>query len=48
MRLTNNLFTRVAEWTKKYSNLPDSYIERTMRQVRHFTYFLLDTLTRLL
>ncbi|XP_043684130.1 probable 39S ribosomal protein L24, mitochondrial [Vespula pensylvanica] len=33
MRLTNNLFTRVAEWTKKYSNLPDSYIERTMRQV---------------
>ncbi|XP_035730413.1 probable 39S ribosomal protein L24, mitochondrial [Vespa mandarinia] len=33
MRLTNYLFKRVAEWTKKYSNLPDSYIDRTMRQV---------------
>ncbi|KAK2579464.1 hypothetical protein KPH14_010779 [Odynerus spinipes] len=33
MRLTNSLFTRIAEWSKKYANLPDSYIERTMRQV---------------
>ncbi|KAI4497310.1 hypothetical protein M0802_007557 [Mischocyttarus mexicanus] len=33
MRLTDHLFKRVAEWTKKYSNLPDSYIDRTMRQV---------------
>ncbi|XP_015177156.1 PREDICTED: probable 39S ribosomal protein L24, mitochondrial [Polistes dominula] len=33
MRLTNYLCKRVAEWTKKYSNLPDSYIDRTMRTV---------------
>lgn len=33
MRLTNTLMTRVAEWTKKFANLPDSYIERSMRQI---------------
>lgn len=33
MRLTKSLFSKIPEWSKKYSNLPDSYIERSMRQV---------------
>ncbi|KAL0102056.1 hypothetical protein PUN28_018537 [Cardiocondyla obscurior] len=33
MRLTSTLLKRVGEWSKKYANLPDRYIERTMRQV---------------
>lgn len=33
MRLTSTLLRRVGEWSKKYSNLPDSYIERAMAQV---------------
>ncbi|KAL6259160.1 hypothetical protein P5V15_009081 [Pogonomyrmex californicus] len=33
MRLTSSLLRRVKEWSKKYSNLPDSYINRAMRQV---------------
>ncbi|XP_012062381.1 PREDICTED: probable 39S ribosomal protein L24, mitochondrial [Atta cephalotes] len=33
MRLTSSLLKRVGEWSKKYANLPDSYIERAMAQV---------------
>lgn len=33
MRLTSTLLRRVGEWSKKYSNLPDSYIKRVMAQV---------------
>ncbi|KYQ60436.1 putative 39S ribosomal protein L24, mitochondrial [Trachymyrmex zeteki] len=33
MRLTSSLLRRVGEWSKKYANLPDSYIERAMAQV---------------
>ncbi|XP_029680370.1 probable 39S ribosomal protein L24, mitochondrial [Formica exsecta] len=33
MRLTSTLLRRVGEWSKKYANLPDSYIDRTMAQV---------------
>jgi len=33
MRLTSSLLRRVGEWSKKYSNLPDSYIKRAMEQV---------------
>jgi len=34
MRLTHSLLRRgVGQWSKKYSNLPDSYIERAMAQV---------------
>ncbi|XP_072756308.1 large ribosomal subunit protein uL24m [Anoplolepis gracilipes] len=33
MRLTSTLLRRVGEWSKKYSNLPDSYIKRAMAQV---------------
>lgn len=33
MRLTSSLLRRVGEWSKKYANLPDRYIERAMAQV---------------
>lgn len=33
MRLTQILLSRVGEWSKKYSNLPDRYIKRAMEQV---------------
>lgn len=35
MRLTNCLkdFKKVGELTKKYANLPDSYIKRSMEKV---------------
>ncbi|XP_012223315.1 large ribosomal subunit protein uL24m [Linepithema humile] len=33
MRLTSILLRRVGEWSKKYANLPDRYIERAMTQV---------------
>ncbi|XP_069678412.1 large ribosomal subunit protein uL24m [Periplaneta americana] len=33
MRLTRSLFSKVGELTKKYSNLPESYIKRSMEQV---------------
>ncbi|XP_012522761.1 probable 39S ribosomal protein L24, mitochondrial [Monomorium pharaonis] len=33
MKLTSSLLRRIGEWSKKYANLPDSYIERSMRQV---------------
>ncbi|KYN41527.1 putative 39S ribosomal protein L24, mitochondrial [Trachymyrmex septentrionalis] len=33
MRLTSSLLKRMGEWSKKYANLPDSYIERAMAQV---------------
>lgn len=33
MRLTQILLSRVGDLTKKYSNLPDSYIKRAMEQV---------------
>lgn len=36
MRLTDSLrdFKKVGELTKKYANLPDSYIKRSMEKVR--------------
>ncbi|XP_018376471.1 PREDICTED: probable 39S ribosomal protein L24, mitochondrial [Trachymyrmex cornetzi] len=33
MRLTSSLLKHVGEWSKKYANLPESYIERAMAQV---------------
>lgn len=33
MRLTQILSSRVGNWTKQFSNLPDSYIKRAMDQV---------------
>lgn len=33
MRLTQKLFSRVGDWTKQFSNLPESYIKRSMEQV---------------
>lgn len=33
MRITNILFSKVAKWSKQYSNLPDRYIKRAMEQV---------------
>lgn len=33
MRLTSSLLRRVGEWSKKYANLPDSYIKRATAQV---------------
>ncbi|KAB0803798.1 hypothetical protein PPYR_00768 [Photinus pyralis] len=33
MRLTQIFCTKIGEWTKKYANLPDRYIKRTMEQV---------------
>lgn len=37
-RIKRDVFEDVGELTKKYSNLPESYIRRSMRQV-----FILDT-----
>ncbi|KAF5301670.1 hypothetical protein FQR65_LT19205 [Abscondita terminalis] len=33
MRLTQILFSRIGEWSKRYANLPDRYIKRMMEQV---------------
>lgn len=33
MRLTTALFSKVGDLTKKFSNLPESYIKRSMEQV---------------
>ncbi|CAK9804827.1 Probable 39S ribosomal protein L24, mitochondrial [Anthophora quadrimaculata] len=33
MRLTTALLAKVAEWSKKYSNLPDRYIDRVTERV---------------
>ncbi|EGI67503.1 PREDICTED: probable 39S ribosomal protein L24, mitochondrial [Acromyrmex echinatior] len=33
MRLTSSLLKRIGEWSKKFANLPDRYIERAMAQV---------------
>ncbi|XP_053999486.1 probable 39S ribosomal protein L24, mitochondrial [Hylaeus anthracinus] len=33
MKFTTALFTRMAYWSKKYSNLPDRYIDRVTEQV---------------
>lgn len=33
MRLTTALFSKVGDLTKKFSNLPDAYIKRSMEQV---------------
>jgi len=38
MRLTSTLLRHVGEWSKKYSNLPDSYIQRAMAQVYIIIY----------
>lgn len=42
MRLTSTLMRRVGEWSKKYSNLPDSYIERAMAQVCTISFICLE------
>lgn len=33
MRLTSSLFSKMGEWSKKYANLPDRYINRVMEKV---------------
>lgn len=33
MRLTQILYTKIGEWSKKYANLPDRYIKRATEQV---------------
>lgn len=33
MRLTQKLLSRVGDWTKQFSNFPESYIKRSMEQV---------------
>ncbi|KAK4884206.1 hypothetical protein RN001_000477 [Aquatica leii] len=33
MRLTQILYSRIGEWSKRYANLPERYIKRTMEQV---------------
>lgn len=33
MRLTTSLLNKVGDLTKKFSNLPDTYIKRSMEQV---------------
>ncbi|XP_029036194.1 probable 39S ribosomal protein L24, mitochondrial [Osmia bicornis bicornis] len=33
MRLTGTLLSKIGEWSKKYGNLPDRYIDRVMEKV---------------
>lgn len=34
MKFTQILFTKVGDLTKKFSNLPESYIKKSMEQVK--------------
>lgn len=33
VKIKYNILDHVAEWSKKYANLPDRYIKRAMEQV---------------
>lgn len=39
MRLTTILFGKLGEWSKKYANLPDRYIDRVSERVREFVLY---------
>lgn len=39
MRLINMLFGKMGEWSKKYANLPDRYINRITERVRTFILY---------
>lgn len=50
MRLISTLFGKMGEWSKKYANLPDRYIDRITERVRTFilytclSYFMLHSI----
>lgn len=40
MRVIGTLFGKMSEWSKKYANLPDRYIDRITERVRTFILYM--------
>lgn len=41
MRVIGTLFGKMSEWSKKYANLPDRYIDRITERVRTFILYII-------